>query len=85
MVKRNTRIPGHGLQREGRAHDETGRYIGGYYSGALGDGRGTSVGYGLCSCGAKSPELPSTGARKRWFNEHKAEVVAARGASDERS
>ncbi len=56
------RINGHGLQREGRAHDHHGRYT------------GTKVGYGLCACGARSGRLLSTAARQRWHVEHKEDV-----------
>jgi hypothetical protein len=66
------RVSGHGLQREGRAHDEAGRYIGTSY------GPGEPLGYGLCECGAMSPPLDSTAARRRWHVGHKDEVLAER-------
>lgn len=38
----------------------------------------SNVGHGKCRCGALSPELPTTAARKRWHKQHKAEVLADR-------
>jgi hypothetical protein len=34
-------------------------------------------GHGLCSCGSRSPHLPSTAARQRWHAAHKGEVSGA--------
>ena len=58
-------VKGHGLLREGAAHDEAGNY----------HGISMYVGYGFCECGARSSLLESTAARKRWHREHKAVVV----------
>jgi len=60
-------VKGHGLLREGDAHDESGSYMG-----------GSSAGYGFCSCGVRSALLESTAARKRWHRAHKSVVVRAR-------
>lgn len=78
---RNTRVPGHGLQREGRAFDlvastnpwapdevRRGPWL--QYT-------GEREGRGACSCGECSPILPSTAARKRWFEDHKATMREA--------
>lgn len=58
MAKRLTRLIGHGLRNEGR-------YWNGYayVSGGMAPGR--------CECGARSEDLPSAAARKRWHAEHK--------------
>lgn len=37
---------------------------------------GTTTGPGVCTCGARSDDLPSNSARKRWHKEHVAEVKA---------
>lgn len=58
------RVLGHGLQREGRAHDVLGRYT------------GEQVGFGLCECGATSPLLGTTAARQRWHQDHKTALLA---------
>jgi hypothetical protein len=58
-------VKGHGLLREGRGHDVSGRYVGNTDWG----------GYGFCACGARSPLLETTAARKRWHNTHKATVI----------
>jgi hypothetical protein len=66
----STRLPGHGLQAEGKAFeggDEPRRKSGSY----------SNFGFGLCSCGARSPLLYSDGARKRWHRDvHKPAVRA---------
>ena len=41
------------------------------YMGRLGSG------HGKCRCGAFSPHLPSTYARKAWHRQHKAEILGA--------
>ena len=58
------RVNGHGLRHEGR-------YWNGwtYVSGGMAPG--------ICECGAKSPELPTAVARKRWHREHKEAVSRA--------
>ncbi len=33
-------------------------------------------GYGVCSCGERSPDLPSTAARQRWHRQHKEALLA---------
>lgn len=55
------RLSGHELRNEGR--------IGGY---GMSNGSGPTK----CSCGQKSPVLPSTGARKKWHREHKDQIRA---------
>jgi len=62
-----TRLPGHELRHEGRLY---GGYSVGYINGP---------GKTRCSCGEKSPELPSTRARKQWHRDHKNDVRAAMG------
>lgn len=70
------RVSGHTLRNEGAAFE---RRDGHHYRinvwSTFGDG------YGLCSCGARSPILSSGGARKRWHREHKAEILASDAAT----
>jgi hypothetical protein len=62
--KVSPRLAGHGLRWEGRWYDiASGRTFNG-------------PGYARCSCGTRSPDLPSTTARKRWHREHKDAVRA---------
>lgn len=65
------RVSGHGLQREGRAHDILGRYT------------GEQVGHAICECGAISDELETTAARQRWSVNHKQEMATAIGLGEE--
>lgn len=63
------RITGHGLIREGAAHDDNGDL----------DTRTwvvntSGAGRGKCQCGALSEVLPSGNARRAWHKVHKAEV-----------
>ncbi len=55
------RVPGHGLLFEGRV--------------ANGWSFGTGPGRARCSCGKRSPDLPSTAARQRWHRQHKRAVL----------
>lgn len=67
-------IWGHALRFEGRCpspHDRSRLWNG--------------TGHGRCECGGRSPELPSTAARKRWHREHKAQVLATVAAIRERA
>jgi hypothetical protein len=60
-------VKGHGLLREGTAHDAAGNYL----------GNSRYAGYGFCQCGARTPKLgASNAARKRWHREHKAAVFS---------
>ncbi len=61
------KVKGHGLQREGRAHDGLGRYT------------GDKVGCGLCQCGAISAEYDTTAERQRWHVTHKQDMARALG------
>lgn len=65
---RNTRLAGHALPREGRVQ------LGGVI---IGDGSGE--GRAVCSCGAESPLLPSTRARRKWHRDHKNDISSERG------
>jgi len=67
-------VKGHGLLREGAAHDENENYLG-HYTNRIGGGVSVN-GYGFCSCGIRSPRLESTAARRRWHNAHKAAVFS---------
>ena len=79
---RRTNIPGHGLVGEGAPHSvidcaepacvNEGRQLGrlGWHMGVGGDG------HGVCLCGAISPHLASSVARKRWHAQHKDAVRA---------
>jgi len=57
-----TLVKGHTLLWEGRPLGNAGFSV-----------KGTGI--GGCSCGARSPELPSGAARKQWHRDHKAEVL----------
>lgn len=67
-------VPGHTLVAEGRGHEQVRVHIDTlvwrpmYF---------TRTGRGMCSCGATSQVLRSTGRRKQWHREHKAEVLAS--------
>lgn len=58
----NNRLAGHSVPYEGRIFDGW----------LVRDGAGEA----RCSCGAVSPVLPSTNARRKWHREHKDEVRA---------
>lgn len=60
-----SRVSGHELQREGQPIEAPL-----YTRGTGGKGRAK------CSCGAKSPVLPSANKRKEWHRQHKADVLA---------
>lgn len=57
-----TLVKGHTLRQEGAAYVEE----------SAGTRRGGWVGFGLCSCGARSEVLDGNNKRKRWHREHKA-------------
>ena len=59
-MKGKTLLKGHTLWAEGDA-------VGRHYS-------WSGLGCGSCSCGARSPELPSRAARRRWHAQHKDEI-----------
>lgn len=75
------RVPGHGLQHEGRpvlregccgvkdTHNRRNVY--------------DALGHGLCSCGQASPCEDTTAARQRWHRQHKSDVatIATSGAA----
>lgn len=63
-----TRLPGHSLPLKGRVQ-LAGRLIG--------DGNGE--GSAACSCGAYSPLLPSSRARRKWHRDHKNDIRSERG------
>lgn len=63
------RVAGHGLQREGRAHDAAGRYT------------GDATGYALCSCGWMSEWCGTDAQRKRYHVEHKEQVLRERSGA----
>jgi hypothetical protein len=60
MAKKNTRLAGHALPNEGRVGSTLD-------SSVLRNGPGRS----RCTCGKRSPLLPSTAQRKRWHRDHK--------------
>jgi hypothetical protein len=70
----SARVSGHTLIDEGSAYNANGKRPWSLCANA--------AGYGKCSCGALSPELPSKNARKRWHRAHKAEVLAAAAQDD---
>jgi hypothetical protein len=71
------RLAGHELPHEGKATKKERRNFAPQQT-------GLAVGHTYCSCGARSPELPSDNARKRWHREHKDEIRRAeKDASDE--
>lgn len=73
----STRLKGHGLQSEGKPFEDDGR--GGTRRTEL---YGGPVGFGLCSCSARSDVLGSNYERQVWHRGHKAEVRAAMGGSN---
>lgn len=69
----SARVSGHTLRNEGAAfangHPPNQRFpIRIVWSSTSG------IGYGLCSCGARSPIFASATKRKAWHRTHKAEV-----------
>ncbi len=64
-MAKQLRVAGHALPWEGRVVDR-------WAYGGLGNGGGPA----RCSCGEKSPHLPSTAARQRWHRQHKEAVLA---------
>lgn len=64
-----TLLKGHALWREGRACTPNGFDL---VDGSL-------PGYAFCECDARSVELPTTAARKRWHKQHKEEILAKEG------
>lgn len=76
---RRTNVPGHGLVGEGAGHAVNGCREGDCAKGAAYRNWGGigGFGHGVCLCGAISPHLPSSTARKRWHAEHKDAVRAA--------
>lgn len=69
MPDTSTRLPGHGLLREGMPYT--------LFGGEWTEVRSAWVGRGRCSCGAFSDYLPSNNARKRWHRDHKDEIRRA--------
>jgi hypothetical protein len=63
----STRLSGHSLQSEGRAYVEDRGSVRRPWS-------MIRTGFGLCECGARSPELTSDNQRKRWHKKHKEQV-----------
>jgi hypothetical protein len=59
---RSNRLAGHELRNEGKVYD-----VGGWP---------VLIGSGRCTCGERSPVLPTPAARKRWHREHKDTVRA---------
>lgn len=57
------RVKGHGLAWEGKTREQW------IYS------SGDPVCIGHCSCGEKSPVLPTTSARQRWHAAHKQAIL----------
>jgi hypothetical protein len=72
---KNTRLSGHALRHEGKPFRRGGR-TGNDWVRHYGNDR---QGFGLCECGATSPELATDAARRRWHVNHKAEVRQAAG------
>lgn len=70
-MPKNTRLPGHGLQDEGKPFTWNPQRENWYRA------YGTSEGVAVCSCGEVSQTLHSDAERKRWMNAHKDGVRAA--------
>ncbi len=75
-------MSGHGLLDEGAAFGIarqgirwTDRPIAGRHFRRLRAGTVSGEGRGVCACGAFSDYLPTSAARRRWHNEHKANPV----------
>ena len=73
-TRKNTRLSGHMLIREGAPFNLSRKYIGVGWSSS---GRGR----GLCTCHELSDELNTANERKAWHRTHKAEIRAARAAA----
>jgi hypothetical protein len=69
-------VKGHGLRGEGLAFVQEPAYFGGPSGPRM---VFDQKGQGLCHCGAWSPILPTTAARRRWHREHKQAVLDERG------
>lgn len=63
---KTNRLPGHELPNEGRLQTPYGPR--------------NHAGQARCTCGAASPVLPNTAARKQWHREHKDQIRAAQEA-----
>lgn len=72
----STRLPGHGLQSEGKPYERGGDEQDPWVRVGFGPHPGSHIGVALCSCGEASPVLESDGQRKRWHREHKNQVRA---------
>jgi hypothetical protein len=77
-VDTSTRLPGHGLYREGWPviSPEQGR---GWHPAP----RRSDIGRALCECGEMSEPLLSAAERKRWHRGHKAAVRARMESSSD--
>ena len=69
-----TQVKGHGLQAEGKPFRPAKRSLDVYQLPGWTRANGW-VGHAVCSCGEASGELGSDAARKRWFSEHKTDVI----------
>lgn len=72
-MKNSTRLSGHELESEGAPY----RTIVGLKKPFKANVTGTGgMGFGLCSCGARSGDLMSGNKRKAWHRAHKEEIRA---------
>ena len=71
-MSKNSRVAGHELQAEGAAYQKSAFHRYPYRVRTIGTG---GLGFGLCSCGARSGVLNSGNLRKAWHRNHKAEVA----------
>lgn len=69
-----TLVRGHGLLKEGHGYVQRGCEVPACVSG---NAKNWNEGHASCACGAYSPHLFSTYARKAWHRQHKAEIRAA--------
>lgn len=69
---RSNRLAGHELPFEGKATRKERKSFAAKQT-------GEQVGHTYCSCGERSPELPSDNARKKWHRDHKNDIRSAAG------
>jgi len=74
MTGTSALVRGHTLVGEGKAYEQVLVHIDTLVWQQV---LASRTGQGVCSCGAASQVLRSTGRRKQWHREHKAEVLAS--------
>lgn len=74
------KVPGHGLLGNGAAYaasrcmeDDCLVF---YHERVSQPGTTSGIGHAGCECGARGPHVSSQRARRRWYDEHRAELLA---------